>query len=40
MFHNDAVSGIVAHWSKKHECWQVISSSWDRSVIVWLVRPE
>jgi WD40 repeat protein len=39
-YHNDAISGIVAHWNRTHQCWQVISTSWDRSVIVWLARPD
>ena len=37
-FHDDAVSGIVAHRNTKYQCWQAITSSLDRAIVAWLVN--
>jgi WD40 repeat protein len=37
-FHDDAVTGIVAHRHARLDCWQVITCSLDRAIVAWLVN--
>eukprot|EP01094_Clydonella_sp_ATCC50884_P012974 TRINITY_DN23269_c0_g1_i1.p1 TRINITY_DN23269_c0_g1~~TRINITY_DN23269_c0_g1_i1.p1 ORF type:complete len:918 (-),score=244.35 TRINITY_DN23269_c0_g1_i1:169-2652(-) len=37
-FHNDAISGVAVRKNAEFDCTQVFTSSWDRSVVAWLVN--
>ena len=36
-YHSDAVSSINIFYNKNRENWQAWTSSWDKSVCVWVI---
>ena len=38
VFHNDSIVQIICKWNVGYRCWEVFTSSYDRSIEIWLVR--